>query len=140
MGSIADHKRRIQENIEEIESTVAVGIEKKPVTMGMHVSACSVELLELYLHKTGKIPIGKVIKHDWFKRPLPGQKVEPMIERKLKADFLRKEEIYDLFYTIEENRNNLIYGRATKHQVELVFNSFMKLREILTGLAGDLYD
>jgi len=140
MGSIADHKRRIQENIEEIESTVAVGIEKKPVTMGMHVSACSVELLELYLHKTGKIPIGKVIKHDWFKRPLPGQKVEPMIERKLKADFLRKEEIYDLLYTIEENRNNLIYGRATKHQVELVFNSFMKLREILTGLAGDLYD
>src|SRR3989344_7495448 len=140
MGSIADHKRRIQENIEEIEATVAVGIEKKPVTMGMHVSACSVELLELYLHKTGKIPIGKVIKHDWFKRPLPGQKVEPMIERKLKADFLRKEEIYDLLYTIEENRNNLIYGRATKHQVELVFNSFMKLREILTGLAGDIYD
>src|SRR3989344_654699 len=103
MGAIRDHERRIQEHMEEIESAITIGIEKKPVTIGLHASACSIELVEAYLHKSGKIPIGKVVKHDWFKRPLPEQKVEPLVERKLKADFPRKQEIYELLYTIEEN-------------------------------------
>ncbi|HLD39248.1 MAG TPA: hypothetical protein VJB05_02970 [archaeon] len=138
MGAIRDHKRRILESLEEIEGAVAIGVERRPVTIGLHVSACSIEILELYLHKEGKIPIGKVIKHEWFKRPLPGQKLDPLIERKLTVDFPSKKEIYDLIYKIEENRTNLVYGRATKEQIEVVLDSFNKLKRLLVERIGDL--
>ena len=81
MSAIRDHRKRIREHTECLEAAIAVGIEKRPVAIGLHTSACAVEMLELYLHKEGKIPIGKVVKHDWFKKPLPEQKVEPLIER-----------------------------------------------------------
>ncbi|MBI3190399.1 hypothetical protein HYZ41_01705 [archaeon] len=136
MGAIRDHKRRIQEHLEEIEGAIAVGIERKPVTIGLHASACAVEILELYLHKEGKIPIGKIIKHDWFKKPLPEQKIEPLIERKLMTDFPLKKEIYDLIYKIEENSTNLVYGRPSKEQIETVINSFNKLKNMLTDKIG----
>ncbi|MFH1364633.1 MAG: hypothetical protein ABIH52_03165 [Candidatus Aenigmatarchaeota archaeon] len=140
MGAMRDHRKRIQEHMEEIEDAISMGIEKRPVTIGLHTSACAIELLEIYLHKEGKIPIGKVVKHDWFKRPLPEQKIEPLIERKLQADFPGKEDIYDLIYTIEENRNNLVYGRSTKTQIDAVLKSFNKLKEILMERIGELDD
>ncbi|HIG97274.1 MAG TPA: hypothetical protein HA230_02930 [Candidatus Aenigmarchaeota archaeon] len=138
MSAIRDHKKRINESMEAIEGAIAVGIEKRPVTIGFHASACAIEMLETYLHKEGKIPIGKMLKHDWFKRPLPEQKVEPLIERKLKVDFPSKEKVYDLIYTIEGNRTNLVYGRPTKTQIESVVNSFNKLKNILMERIGDL--
>ncbi|MFH0837267.1 MAG: hypothetical protein V1870_04010 [Candidatus Aenigmatarchaeota archaeon] len=138
MGAIRDHKRRIREHLDEIESAIIVGIENKPVTIGLHTSACAIELLETYLHKEGKIPIGKIIKHDWFKRPLPGQKIEPLIERKLMVSFAEKDKVYNLIYKIEENRTNLVYGRATKEQIETVINSFMELKSILLEKIGDV--
>ena len=138
MSAIRDHKKRINESMEAIEGAIAVGIEKRPVTIGFHASACAIEMLETYLHKEGKIPIGKMLKHDWFKRPLPEQKVEPLIERKLKVDFPSKEKVYDLIYTIEGNRTNLVYGRPTKTQIESVVNSFNKLKNILMERISDL--
>lgn len=138
MSAIKDHIKRIKENLEQIEGAISVDIEKRPVTIGLHSSACAIEFLELYLHKEGKIPIGKVIKHDWFKEPKPEQKVEPLIERKLKVDFDSKKEIYNLIYKIENNRNILVYGRPTKDQIELVVNSFNKLKNILIGKIGDI--
>jgi hypothetical protein len=69
---------------------------------------------------------------------LPEQKTDPLIERKLKADFQHKNKIYDLIYKIEENRNNLVYGRATKEQIETVLNSFNQLKQILAEKIGDI--
>gem|GEM_PF-786819 len=138
MSAIRDHKKRIEEHLEEIEQAVIIGIEKKPVTIGMHTSACSVEFLELYLHKEGKIPIGKVVKHDWFKRPLPEQKIDPIIERKLKVSFPDKKSIYEFMYRIEENRTKLVYGRPTKDQIEATFKAFKELEKILVEKIGDL--
>ena len=138
MSLIRDHKKRIRESLEAIESAVAVGIEKKPVTIGFHASACAMELLETYLHKEDKIPIGKMIKHDWFKKPLPEQKIEPLIERKLKVDFQSKEKVYDLIYIIEGNRTTLVYGRPTKIQIENVVNAFNKLKKILMERIGEI--
>lgn len=138
MSAIRDHKKRLQESLDAIDDAIAVGIEKKPVTIGFHTSACAIELLEIYLHKEGKIPIGKMIKHDWFKRPLPEQKVEATIERKLKVDFPSKEKVYDLIYTIEGNRTNLVYGRPTKTQIEAVVNAFNKLKGMLIEKIGDI--
>ena len=131
MGSLSEHKRRIREHLDEINDAIDYGIEKKPITIGFHTSACGIELLELLLHKFNLIPFGKIIKHNWFKRPKPEQKVEPLIDRKLPVIFQSKDKIYDLIYTIEENRDNLLYGKCTKSQIELVLNNFMRLKEII---------
>lgn len=132
MAAILSHKKKIKEHLEEINEAISIGIELRPSTLGFHTSACACELLELYLHKKELIDAGKIIKHDWFKRPKEGQKILPLIERKLPVNFNDKDKIYGFFYTIEENRDNLIYGRSTKNQIELILATFNNLKEILT--------
>lgn len=134
MAGINVHLRKIHEHLEELKDAIAIGIEKRPATIGMHVSACSIELLELYLHKKGKIPLGKIIKHEWFKRPKPNQKVKPLAERKLPFNFPKKKEIFELLYDIEEIRNKLIYGNPTRTEIKAMLNAFNRLKEILTEL------
>jgi hypothetical protein len=130
MTSIEEHKKKIKEHLDEIDDAIEEGIEKKPVTIGFHCSACSLQFLELYLHAANKIPMGKIIKHDWFKRPTPEQKKEPLIDRKLKIEFLRKQELYDLIYDLEEERNILVYGKTSQNQIKRVLDKFQKLKEI----------
>jgi len=124
------HLKKIKEHIEEIDDAILKGIEERPITIGFHCSACAIELLELYLHKLNKISPGKIIKHDWFKRPLPNQKIPPLIERKLPVQFKDKEKIYNLIYAIEEKRNNLLYGKSSITDVKAVLNAFIKLRKL----------
>ena len=114
MPSIEIHKNQISEHTQEINDAVAIGLEKRPATLGLHVSACSISLVEIYLHTIGKISLGTMIKHEWFKQPIQGQKIAPLAERKLGSDFEHKDEIFALMYVIKENRNKLIYGKPTK--------------------------
>lgn len=134
MTSVEEHKKKIQEHFEEIEDAIEEGIEKKPITIGFHCSACSIQFLEFYLHITNKIPIGKIIKHDWFKRPKPEQKKEPLVERKLQIDFPKKQEIYNLIYDLEDERNILMYGKPVEEQIKKVLETFSKLKEIFKEL------
>ena len=131
MSQINDHKKRIQEHLDELQEAVNIGIEKKPVTVGFHASACAIELLEMYLHLTKLISTGKKINHTWFKRPKPGQRIEPLVERKLPVSFPEKEKLYEFIYAIEDSRDNLIYGRPRKGEVEAVFEAFQNLRKLL---------
>ncbi len=128
------HKARIKEHLQELQDAIAIGIESRPATIGFHTSACAIDLLELYLHKTGKIPIGTQVKHDWFKRPKPEQKIIPLAQRNLKSTFQNKEEIFELLYTLEEKRNKLIYGHSTPAEIKQALSSFEKLRDILTKM------
>ncbi len=128
------HRERIEEHLSELRDAVALGLENRPATVGFHTSACAIDLLELYLHKTGKISIGMQVKHDWFKRPNAGQKSIPLAERKIKVDFEKKEEIIELLYDLEENRNVLIYGKATKERVRSSWDLFQKFKAILREL------
>ena len=98
MTSVEEHKKKIKEHLDEIDDAINEGLEKKPITIGFHCSACSIQLLEVYLHVINKLNVGKIIKHGWFKRPKIDQKKEVLIERKLPLDFPRKEEIYELIY------------------------------------------
>jgi len=134
MTSIEEHKRKIKEHLEGINDAINAGIEKRPITIGFHCSACSIELIELYLHLINKIPISKIIKHDWFKRPTPNQKREALIERKNPVQFPEKEEIYNLTYSIEEKRNSLMYGKPSEEQIKKVISDFNKLKEIFYKL------
>src|SRR3990167_7271567 len=118
MTSIEEHKRKIKEHLEEIEDAVNQGIEKKPITIGFHCSSCALELLELYLHILNKLPLEKIIKHDWFKRPKEEQKKEPLIERALPIEFDKKEKLYSIIYKIEEERNSLLYGKPKEEQTK----------------------
>jgi len=134
MTSIDEHKKKIQEHLDELEDAIEEGIEKKPVTIGFHTSACSIQYLELYLHLTNKIPIGKIIKHDWFKKPQKTQKIEPLIERKLPIEFEKKQEIYNLIYELEDERNILMYGKPEINQIKRVLETFYKIKEIFMEL------
>lgn len=125
------HIQKIIEHFEELEDAIKIGVEKRPVTIGMHTSACSTELLELYLHKLGKIPIGKIIKHEWFKPPRPGQKVKPLAERMLPMVFPEKERMFRILYIIEDNRSKLVYGKPERATAQLVYGEFAKLKELL---------
>lgn len=125
------HLQRIKEHLEEINDAIDEGMEKKPITIGFHCSACSIDLLELYLHTAHKIPLGLQLRHNWFKRPKPGQKIISLPERKIGAEFDDKERIYDLIYTIEGNRETLLYGNATVEKVQEWYAAFQKLKEIL---------
>ena len=131
MTSINGHLDKIKEHLEEIKDAVDEGIEKKPITIGFHCSACASELLEIYLHQINKIPMGKLIKHNWFKRPKEGQKIEALANRKVGAEFPDKDLIYNLIYDIEENRDNLIYGKVGTDQIKKVHDSFLELKKLM---------
>ncbi|HAB50772.1 MAG TPA: hypothetical protein DCE80_01105 [Ignavibacteriales bacterium] len=132
MTSIDEHKRKIREHLKEIKDAIDEGIELKPITIGFHTSACAMEILEFYLHKLNLISTGKTIKHNWFERPKPEQKILPLIERKLSVNFPDKEKIYLLIYNIEENRDNLIYGKNSPLITKFVLENFIQLKQILT--------
>src|SRR3989344_3148259 len=119
MTSIKEHKRKIKEHLDEINDAIEQGIEDKPITLGFHCSACVLELLELYLHIKNKLPLEKIIKHDWFKRPKTEQK---------------KDELYKLVYDIEEERNSLLYGKPQKEQTKKVLEKFQEFKEKIMEL------
>ncbi len=131
MAAVIVHKQHIEEHVQELADAVAIGVEKRPATIGLHVSACSIELIELYLHLLGKISSGAMLKHEWFKAPKIGQKIAPLAERKLGVDFPAKEQIFSLMYIIEEERNKLIYGKPNKVGLDTVLNAFEKLHELM---------
>jgi hypothetical protein len=137
MTTIEEHKIKIEEHLEQIENAIDQGAETKPVSLGFHCSACSIQFLELYLHLKNLIPIGKIIKHDWFKKPQIGQKIEPLIERKLNVNFPRKNEIYDLIYSLEEGRTSLVYGSPIKEQITNTLINFNNLKEIFQEFFED---
>jgi len=134
MTSIEEHRKKIKEHLKEIKESIEEGIENRTVSIGFHTSACALQYLEIYLHKINKIPIGKIIKHDWFKKPQVSQKIEPLIERKLPVVFPRKGEVYSLIYSLEEERNTLVYGKPSEKQIKKVIGSFLKLKEIFEEL------
>ncbi len=131
MSSVAEHKRRIREHVEELRDAITIGVEKRPATIGFHASACAMEMLEMYLHAANLISTGKKVNHLWFRRPHESQKIEPLIERKLAVSFQGKEKIYDCIYAIEERRDNLIYGKPSKGEAEKIIAVFEELKTLM---------
>ena len=137
MAPTTQHKAHIQEHIQELHDAIAIGIDKRPATIALHTSACSISLLELYLHKLEKISVGTVIKHEWFKAPKPEQKILPLAERKLGCVFPDRDALFSLMYVIEEHRNKLVYGKPTNTVVQEVLVAFDKLHSIIKKHLAD---
>lgn len=125
------HRQHIQEHLQELEDAIAIGLEQRSSTIGLHTSACSIDLLEFYLHTLNKISLGTMVKHEWFKAPKLGQKIAPLAERMVGVDFPAKEEIFTWMYLIEEHRNKLIYGKPSRGTAEIVLNAFQKLHALI---------
>jgi len=100
------HLQTLQESFETLRECVDIGIEKKQRTIGFHTSLASVEMLELYLHKIGVLSLSARLNHAWMKS-------QKKIKDKITHDFPRKEEIIQLIYYIEKNRDALCYGKLT---------------------------
>lgn len=130
MASKDIHKMHIKEHLQELADAINLGKEKRPATIALHVSACSIDLLELYLHCLGKVPLTIMIKHQWFKAPKEGQKIAPLAERKLQIEFPHKQELLSAMYVIEELRNKLIYGKPSTTAIETIVHAFNKIHTI----------
>ena len=57
-----------------------------------------------------------------------------MIDRNLLVEFGNKNEIYELIYSLEEERNILVYGKADEKQIKKVIEIFNKLKNIFYKL------
>lgn len=121
---IETHLERIKESIEVIEESIEKGIVKRQRTIGFNVSAATADLLEVLLHKKDLIDPGFNIKHEWVKS-------KKKIEEKFPFDFPKKKQIFSLMKKIENNRNNICYGKLReKETIQEVIEDFNKLKKI----------
>lgn len=134
MTAIKVHVARIKEHMLVLKEAIAAGVEYRPATIGFHTTACAIDLIELYLHKAGKIAIGSQIKHSWFKRPHAGQKIMPLAERNIKVEFPHKKEIIELLYSLEEKRNKLVYGSSPVTEIKETVEIFKKYKNLVKDM------
>lgn len=127
----------MKDSIEIIDNALSKGIMNNPRAIGFAASVASVDLLSICLHKLGKISMGKIIEHQWFKRPVKGQKKKSLYERKIDVNFPSKEEVYELMCSIEEKRTVLAYGNPNKKEVEECVNAFWDLKKLIEELTGE---
>lgn len=137
MTSLKRHKELLNFSVELIDNVLSKGLMSNPRAIGFATSAGSVDLISIYLHKLGKISLGKIIEHQWFKNSKKGQKKELLYERKIGIDFPKKDEIFSLMCEIEEKRNILAYGNPTEKNVEQTISSFRKLKNLIEELIGE---
>ncbi len=140
MTSIERHKELLNQSLRILDLALAGGILDNPRAIAFATSSGSVDLLSIYLHKSGKISIGKVIEHNWFKKPLSEQKIKPFYERKLDFDFPNRKIVFLLMCHIEEKRNILAYGNPTEQDVGFVVDAFNKLKKTLEEQLGETYE
>lgn len=120
---VESHLENLKESLAVIEESIIRGLVERQRTLGFHISAASIDLLEILLHKHDLIDPGFIIKHEWFKS-------KNTIKEKFPFDFSKKQEILDLIYKIEEKRNTLCYGKPQKIEtIQEVLENFNNLKK-----------
>ena len=125
---IENHYLRLKENLDVLDDSIKIDIIKRQSTIGFCVSAASIHMIEILLHKNNLIDSSYIIKHEWFKS-------KHKIDDKINFEFPKKEEIIELLKDIQEKRNELCYGTPKKEK-EIVdyIKKFNKLKEIFESL------
>ena len=125
---IENHYLRLKENLDVLDDSIKIDIIKRQSTIGFCVSAASIHMIEILLHKNNLIDSSYIIKHEWFKS-------KHKIDDKINFEFPKKEEIIELLKDIQEKRNELCYGTPKKEE-EIVdyITKFNKLKEIFESL------
>ncbi len=123
---IEGHLERLKESLGALEGAIQGDITKKQMTIGFHTSVASANLLELYLHKSDLADYTFRFQHNWMNS-------KKKMKDRLPFDFPHKEELLDLLYFIERNKDKLCYGKpqpeeAIIEQIEK-FNQVKKIFE-----------
>jgi len=118
------HIEIIKESLEVIRDSMRKSLVLRQSTIGFHTTLAATEMLELYLHKKNLFSLSARLNHRWLKSI-------KKVDEKLSFSFPRKNEIINLIYRIEKNRDELCYGKRVdeafiKEQIEM----FYKLKRI----------
>lgn len=125
---IESHLANLEESLSEIDRAIQEGIAKKQRTLGFHISAASVDMLEILLHRLNLLTFDQMVKHDWLASL-------HKTGEKLYFDFPEKARILGLMRKIEEKRNILCYGkRQDESTIEELISTFNELRAIFISL------
>lgn len=121
---IEKHLKNLKESIDVLEECIKKrDLTERQRTIGFHISAVSVDLLEIYLHKKNLIGPGMQIKHDWFTS-------KKKIESRIPFTFPNKAEILELMTEIENKRNMFCYGvPQEKETIKEAIFLFQKLKK-----------
>ncbi len=142
MTTIKRHEELLKYSLEMLDSTLAKGVLSNPRAIAFATSSGAADLLSILLHKLGKLQIGKVIEHQWFKKLQIGQKKTPLYEEKLGAslDIPEKDLICDLMCSIEEKRTTLAYGNPAESDISYVVVEFKRLKMLVEELTGEKFE
>lgn len=132
MTSVEEHKKAIQEFIDDINEKIRAGllVERQKI-IGFSVSEASTNLLEYFLHKQNLITTGFKLNHNYFAS-------EKRAERYIEVDFPQKREIISIMVKIDESRTILCYGKEKKE--EAVRNAIVlleKIKELIEAKLGE---
>jgi hypothetical protein len=126
-------KKEIEEVVDEINSALedSRGIESHQRRLAFSLSLGSVSLIEVYLYKKNVLKSGGKIDHRWLKKKR--ENVKNLIANQITCsieDLEKIDEILDIVYKIESERNKLVYGppvseKILRAQIEL----FLRLRK-----------
>lgn len=121
-----EHKKALQEHLENINRAIDQGIEKNQRNIGFNVSQGSIELFALFLHSLHLIEgSGDQIDHRIFKS-------KNLIQKKLPLNFPSKNKILSFMEKIELERIALCYGsRKPKKRIENALTKFQKLKKMI---------
>lgn len=128
---VENHKIRLRESLELIEYCVRAGAVSHQRTLGFHLSAAAVDLLNIHLHQVGFTTTSADINHRWLRS-------EKKTDEKIPHTFPLRDRILELLMQIEEMRDPLCYGvPRSEPEVEAVILTFQELRKIFRGLGTD---
>lgn len=118
------HIERLKESIETIEEAVQGDITKKQMSIGFHTSVAAANFIEMYLHINNLADYTFRFQHNWMKS-------KKMMKDRLPYEFQNKEEIINLLYLIEKNRDKLCYGKPQPEEIIIEqIDFFNRLKEI----------
>lgn len=127
---VENHRIRLRESFEMITWSVDHGATEHQRTIEFHISAASVDLLNLYLHQARLTDSSSDVNH----RRMGS---EQMLQGVLPFDFPHKDRLIALLCAIEDARNRLCYGRPqTDEVVAAALAAFNDLRDVFRELGA----
>ena len=128
----------INEILDEIESSLKDprGISTHQRRLAFSLSLGSVTLLEVYLKELNMLKPGVKINHQWLKKKK--EKIKEIISNYITCPIEKVEhidEILDIIYEIEKERNELAYGKiVSEKKLGEKIDLFLKLKKIVENV------
>ena len=123
---IEEHRKALEEHLENIKLLIEKGIEQNQRNIGFNVSQGAVELFSIFMHSLNLIEgSGDQFDHRIFKS-------KSLIKNKLPLSFPSRTQILNLMEQIENERIALCYGsRKPKQRIEKAILDFQELKKLI---------